>query len=173
MKNNNIILIGMPAAGKSTIGRILAKSLKYEFLDSDRVIEQVKGKTLEAIIEEVGTDGFNQVEEDVNASIQAKNTVIATGGSVVYGPKAMEHFRQIGTVVFIKLDIDEIASRVGDFKKRGISIKEGMTFNDLYDERRPLYEKYAHITVDTTGLKIGQSVEKIKTAVLKYNCKEK
>lgn len=161
MKNKNIILIGMPAAGKSTVGRILAEKMNFQSVDADRLIEKAKGKTLEAIIDEVGPEGFNKVEEEVNASIDLEKHVIATGGSVIYGPKAMEHFDKTGIVVYLEVEFDDLANRVGDIKKRGISIKEGMTFRDLYDERIPLYEKYAHIKVNTTGETVADTVDKV------------
>ncbi len=169
MKKDNVILIGMPGCGKSTIGVVLAKTMCYDFVDSDIVIQKVKNATLEQLIEEHGTDGFNQIENEVNASLDIHMTVLATGGSVVYGKEAMEHLKEIGTVVFIKLDCDEIANRLGDFKARGISIKEGQTLEDLFNERKPLYEKYADIVVDTSGLEIKDAMEKIKNLVEKEN----
>lgn len=168
MKKKNIILIGMPAAGKSTIGRLLAEKMNFKSVDADRLIEQAKGKTLEAIIEEVGPEGFNKVEEEVNASIDLTDHVIATGGSVIYGPKAMEHFDKTGIVVYLEVEFEALEKRVGDIKKRGISIKDGMTFRDLYNERIPLYEKYAHITVNTTGETPSATTEKVYEEIQKY-----
>lgn len=170
MNKDNVILIGMPGCGKSTIGVVLAKIMGYDFLDSDIVIQKVKNATLEQLIEEHGTDGFNEIENEVNSNLEIHKTVLATGGSVVYGKEAMNHLKEIGTIVFIKLDCDEIASRLGDFKKRGISIKEGQTLLDLFNERKPLYEKYADVVVDTTGLDIKGAMAKIKAAVEK-ECK--
>ena len=153
----NIILIGMPGCGKSTIGVVLAKTMGYNFLDSDLVIQESENRLLCEIIKEEGLDGFNEIENRVNASINVDNTVIATGGSVVYGKEAMEHFKKIGVVVYIKLPYDEIENRLGDLTKRGVSIKEGQTLLDLYNERVPLYEKYADIVIEENGMTISQT----------------
>lgn len=162
----NIILIGMPGAGKSTLGVVLAKSLGYNFLDSDLLIQEREGKLLSEILEDVGPWGFNKIEEEVNASINVNKTIIATGGSVIYGSKAMEHLRKIGTVVYIKLPCDTIEKRIGSFEQRGISIEQGQTLKELYDERAPLYEKYAHVTVETQGLELRNSMELIRKIVM-------
>ncbi|MEG0392362.1 MAG: shikimate kinase [Anaerovoracaceae bacterium] len=163
---SNIILIGMPGAGKSTIGVVLAKAMAYGFIDSDLLIQEREGKVLSDILEEVGTWGFNKIEEEVNASINVENTVIATGGSVIYGPKAMEHFRKNGTIVYIKLPCEVLKRRIGDFEKRGIAMKSEQSFEDLYAERVPLYERYAHVTVETEGLELRESMARIKKIVM-------
>ncbi len=137
----------MPASGKSTFGVLLAKSLGFKFLDSDLVIQENEGKRLSEIIAEVGTEGFKDVEDRINSQIDVTNTVIATGGSAVYGENAMKHFKEIGTVMYLKVDEDELLNRLGDLRKRGVVIKEGQTFHDLYEERALLYEKYADVTV--------------------------
>ncbi len=162
---SNIILIGMPGAGKSTLGVVLAKAIGYNFIDSDLLIQEREGKLLSEILDEVGTWGFNKIEEEVNASINANHTVIATGGSVVYGPKAMEHLRKIGTVVYIKLPLKTIIKRVGNFENRGISLEKGETIEDIYNERVPLYEKYAHVTVETQGMELSKSMDVIRKIV--------
>ena len=162
MTKNNIVLIGMPGCGKSTIGVVLAKVLGYRFLDADLLIQEQEGRRLNQIIEEEGIQGFDQIENQVNASIQAERTVIATGGSVVYGREAMEHLGAIGTILYIKLPYEEIQKRLGDLNERGITIKDGQTLLDLYRERVPLYEKYAHLTVETDGLELRDSVKRIK-----------
>ncbi len=159
---DNIIMIGMPGAGKSTVGVILAKALNYHFLDSDLVIQEKEGRLLREIIAEDGLDAFIKIEEEVNAGIDTERTVIATGGSVIYGAEAMEHFKEIGTIVYIKLSYENVLSRVGNPKKRGVVLKESQSFLDLYEERCPLYEKYADITVEADGLEIGDVLEKIK-----------
>ena len=159
---NNIVLIGMPGCGKSTIGVVLAKVLGYRFLDADLLIQEQEGRRLGQIIEEEGIQGFDRIENQVNASIQAERTVIATGGSVVYGREAMEHLGTIGTILYIKLPYEEIQKRLGDLNERGITIKDGQTLLDLYRERVPLYEKYAHLTVETDGLELRDSVKRIK-----------
>lgn len=136
----NIILIGMPGCGKSTVGVILAKIIGYSFLDSDLLIQEKDGRLLSEIISQEGLDGFNKIENKINASIDVSRSVIATGGSVIYGKEAMEHFKKIGIVVYIRLPYEEIANRLGDLTQRGVSIKEGQTLLDLYNERIPLYE---------------------------------
>ena len=150
----NIVLIGMPGAGKSSIGVVLAKSLGYRFIDSDIVIQEKEGKRLFEIIKEVGMDGFLEVENRINAEIEAENAVIATGGSVVYGEEAMKHLKEIGTVIYIKVSYRTLRYRLGDLSKRGVAIKEGYTLKDLYNERVPLYEKYADIVLDINGMNI-------------------
>lgn len=157
----NIILIGMPGAGKSTVGVVLAKKLGYAFLDADLVIQSREGKLLHEIISERGVEGFWQVEESVGESIEAQRTVIATGGSAVYGPKAMAHYKQIGTVVYLSLPLAEIRERLGDLDERGVTLREGQNLSGLYEERVPLYEKYADCTVACGGFSIREIVEKI------------
>lgn len=147
-KNNNIILIGMPGAGKSTVGVVLAKRRGCRFLDSDLLIQEKCDALLHELIAEHGTDGFLKMEEEVNASIDVRRTVIATGGSVVYGKAAMEHLREIGTVVYLKLSCETIKDRLGDLSERGVTLRAGQTLEDLYRERIPLYEKYADVTID-------------------------
>ena len=145
---DNIILIGMPGCGKSTIGVLLAKNLAYGFLDSDLVIQEQSGRKLQDMIDEMGPEAFSAFEDAVNATLIPHNTVIATGGSAVYGTRAMEHFREIGTVVYLKASYETIEKRIRNFETRGIVIPEGQTFRDVYNERTALYEKYADITVD-------------------------
>ena len=158
---DNIVLIGMPGVGKSTVGVILAKMIGYQFTDADLLIQMQEGKLLHEIIAENGTDGFIEIEERVNASIEASHTIIATGGSVVYGKKAMEHLSRIGTVVYLKVPYDTLEKRLEDIKGRGVVLKEGQTLRTLYDERTPLYEKYADIEISEDGLNVEQTVEKL------------
>lgn len=157
----NIILIGMPGAGKSTVGVVLAKKLGYAFVDADLVIQSREGKLLHEIIAERGVEGFWRVEESVGESMEARRTVIATGGSAVYGPKAMAHYKQIGTVVYLSLPLDEIRERLGDLNERGVTLREGQDLAGLYKERVPLYERYADCTVACEGLSIREIVKKI------------
>ena len=145
---NNIVLIGMPGSGKSTIGVVLAKILGYEFLDSDLVIQKREKRRLSEIIAAEGSEGFLKIENDVNCSLNPERTVIATGGSVIYGAEAMEHLSKIGTIIYLKLEYKNLARRLGNLKNRGVVLKDGQTLLDLYNERIPLYEKYAHITID-------------------------
>ena len=158
----NIILIGMPGAGKSTVGVVLAKRLGYAFVDSDLVIQEKYGRLLQDLIEEYGTEGFRELENEVNSGIDVQRSVIATGGSAVYGREAMEHFRKIGTVVYLKLPYAEIAERVGDLNARGVSMVPGQTLEDLYKERTPLYEKYAHITINCEGKMLRELVAEVE-----------
>ena len=159
---DNIILIGMPGAGKSTVGVVLAKALGYDFIDSDLLIQAETGKRLFEIIEESGIDGLLQIEEQVNAGIRTQRTVIATGGSVIYGEAAMEHLKSIGIVVYIQVDYEALEKRLGKLLKRGVTIRKGNTLRDLYNERAPLYEKYADITVNARGKGIREVVETIE-----------
>lgn len=154
MDGKNIVLIGMPGAGKSTVGVVLAKILGYRFLDSDILIQEQEGRLLCEILKQEGLEGFMRIEEEVNAGIQVRGTVIATGGSAVYGARAMEHLKETGTVVYFRLPFEEIASRVGDIGRRGIAMKDGQSLAGLYRERCPLYEKYADITLDAEGISI-------------------
>lgn len=169
MKKNmeNIILIGMPGAGKSTLGVILAKILGYKFLDSDLVIQERQGMLLREIMEIHGTEGFKKIEEEINASLEVTHTVIATGGSVCYEPLAMEHFQKIGTVVYLKLPYSELKKRLGDMKARGVVLKEGQTLLSLCEERMPLYEKYADIILEEEG-SLEDTVEKLTNVIKKY-----
>lgn len=158
---NNIVLIGMPGVGKSTVGVILAKVLGYQFVDADLLIQKSEGKLLKDIIAEKGTDGFIQVENRVNASIKAENTIIATGGSVIYGKEAMAHLKEIGTVVYLHVPFATLEKRLADIKGRGVVLKEGQTLYDLYLERTPLYEKYADLEISEEGLNVEQTVDKL------------
>lgn len=157
----NIILIGMPGAGKSTVGVVLAKRLGYTFVDSDLVIQERHGKLLHELISAHGIEGFWKIENDVNASLQYEKAVIATGGSAIYGAEAMEHLRSIGTVVYLQLPFEEIEERLGDLNARGVTLQPGQTLRDLYAERVPLYEKYAHRTIDCSGKTLRDVVQEI------------
>lgn len=158
---NNIVLIGMPGVGKSTVGVILAKILGYKFIDADIVIQQEEGKLLREIIAEKGVEGFIEIENRVNSSIQCDKSVIATGGSVVYGAEAMEHLKSIGKVIYLKVDFDTINQRLGNLKGRGVVLKDGQDLDALYKERIPLYEKYADITIEETGCNVEETIVKI------------
>lgn len=155
---SNIVLIGMPGVGKSTIGVILAKIIGYHFLDSDLVIQERENRLLHEIISAEGTEGFLKIENEVNASLQMERTIIATGGSAVYGKEAMEHLKEIGEVVYLKADYETIQKRLGNLRKRGVALKEGQTLKDLYEERCALYEKYADVIVDEHGLGTEETI---------------
>lgn len=158
----NIVLIGMPGSGKSTVGVVLAKQLCYRFVDMDIVIQEQEKRSLREIIAEEGNEGFMELENRVNAGFEAEHTVIAPGGSVIYGKEAMEHLRQIGTVIYLKLGYEALESRLGDLKARGVVLKEGYTLRRLYEERIPLYEKYADIIFDEKNMDLYQTVYAIK-----------
>lgn len=165
----NIVLIGMPGAGKSTVGVVLAKNAGLRFVDSDLVIQEQTGMLLHEIISKEGDDGFRQVENRINASLQVKHSVIATGGSVIYGREAMRHLKEIGTVVYLKLSYEAIADRLGDLKERGVTLREGQTLLQLYDERVPLYERYADVTVDCENKSIREVVAEIVARLMHEN----
>ena len=158
---NNVTLIGMPGSGKSTIGVILAKALGYQFLDTDLVIQKEEKRKLSQIIAEEGPEGFKRIENRVNASINVTDTVIAPGGSVIYCPEAMEHLKSIGQVVYLKLSLESLSKRLGNLRGRGVLLKEGQTLADLYEERVPLYEKYADIVVDEEGKDLEESLKAV------------
>ena len=157
----NIVLIGMPGVGKSTAGVILAKVLGYQFVDVDLLIQRRENRLLSRIIEEEGVEGFIEIESRVNASLFVEDSVISTGGSVIYGDKAMKHLSEIGVIVYLKLPFEILEKRLKDIEGRGVLLKEGQTLAGLYEERLPLYEKYAHIIIDETGLGIEQTVRRI------------
>lgn len=161
-KDRNITLIGMPAAGKSTVGVLLAKRLGYNFVDVDIVIQQKTKKLLKQIIAEQGMDGFMEVENRVNAELDVDLSVIAPGGSVIYGKEAMEHLKEISTVVYLKLTYEEVEARLGNLVDRGVVLKNGMTLRDLYQERVPYYERYADITINETGKNVGVVVDELR-----------
>ena len=161
----NIILIGMPGSGKSTLGVLLAKIAGYSFLDSDLLIQSKVGKKLYRILEEDGADYFKLVENDVNSQIDVTDTVIATGGSVVYGKEAMAHLKSIGTVVYLKVSLDELLRRINNMATRGIVKKPNETFKDLYCERTGLYEKYADVIVECEDADLNVNAEKVAKAL--------
>ena len=156
---NNIILIGMPAVGKSTIGVILAKELGYQFLDADLVIQQREESLLKEILARHGVEGFLRIENEVNASIEAERTVIATGGSVVYGREAMEHYKKTGTIIYLRCRYDLLEERLGDLQGRGVVMRKGQTLLDIYRERCPFYEKYADLVVEENEKNIEETLQ--------------
>jgi len=164
---SNITLIGMPASGKSTVGVLLAKRLGYSFVDADIVIQEKEGRLLKEIIEAEGMEGFLKVEERINRALEVKRSVIAPGGSVVYGESAMEHLKAISRVIYLELDYQEVKSRLGDLKDRGVALKDGMSLGDMYRERVPLYEKYADITINESHKTPGQVVDELRSIMEK------
>ena len=166
---SNIILIGMPAAGKSTIGVLLAKSLLKDFVDTDLVIQTSCGCTLSNIIEKEGTEAFLKIENDIICAHSYCNSVVATGGSAVYGEAAMEHLRKDGIVVYLKLSLSEIEKRIGNIHTRGVAIKNGVSLAELYTEREPLYNKYADISISCEGMTAEECVDKIIDSVNQFS----
>ena len=165
-QKENVVLIGMPGCGKSTIGVVLAKVLGYEFTDSDLLIQKQEGKLLREIIAEQGEEEFLKIEEAVNAGIRTERHVIATGGSVIYSDKAMRHLKEIGTVVYLKQSFASICNRLGNIRRRGVVLKDGQSLKDLYDERIPLYERYADITIDAEGYDIEGLMDEVAQALV-------
>lgn len=164
-KKSNITLIGMPSSGKSTIGVLLAKRLGYSFVDVDIVIQEKEGRLLKEIIAEQGMDGFMEVENRINAELDVTHSVIAPGGSVIFGKEAMEHYKEISQIVYLKLGLQEVERRIGNVVDRGVVLKEGQTLKDLYEERIPYYEKYADITIDETGQTAGRIVDTLRKLI--------
>ncbi|MHC1722408.1 MAG: shikimate kinase [Aminipila sp.] len=157
----NLVLIGMPACGKSTIGVVLAKTMGMKFLDTDLLIQEREGALLQELINKKGNDYFKKVEEYVLRTLSTENTVISTGGSAVYYPEAIKHFKKNGLVIYIKVSFEGIEKRLDNITTRGITMAPGQTLKDLYDQRIPLYEANADIIVDTEGLTVEQTIEKI------------
>ncbi len=169
MKKNNIILTGMPASGKSTLGVVLAKTAGMFFLDTDLMIQGATGRLLQEIIDKDGMEEFLRIEEEVLVRVKAENAVIATGGSAIYSERGMKHLQSIGRIVYLELPLEEIQRRLKNIKTRGIAMNPGENLEDLYQKRIPLYEKYADLTLRTLGLSLEESVE----AFLELNQKEK
>lgn len=157
----NIIFIGMPASGKSTVGVVVAKRLGYEFIDTDLLIQKQEKRLLKEIIADVGNDGFLAIENQVNRDVEAEHAVISPGGSVIYCKEAMEHFKQIGTIVYLKVSFETINRRISNAKNRGVVLKEGQTLRDLYEERTKLFEKYADYTISEDGLDLEETIDKV------------
>lgn len=167
MKKTNLIFIGMPAVGKSTVGVVVAKRLGKKFIDTDLLIQEQEKKLLREIIAEVGEDGFLEVENQVNRDLEVENAVISPGGSVVYCEEAMQHYKEIGTVVYLQASYQTIKRRIRNPKKRGVVLREGQTFQDLYNERVKLFEKYADITICEDDCQIEETIEKVLEKVEK------
>ena len=159
---NNITLIGMPASGKSTVGVILAKILGLSFIDTDLVIQQREGALLCDIISERGLEGFLKAEESAVLSISPSNTVIATGGSVVYSEAGMEYLKSLGKVVYLKVEKEDLFKRLHNIKQRGVVLSPGETLDEMYATRSVIYEKYADIVIDETNASVEETVEMIR-----------
>ncbi len=157
----SVTLIGMPSCGKSTLGVLLAKKLGYRFIDSDLLIQERESRLLHDIIEQEGIDGFLKIENEVNCGITEENAVISTGGSAVYGKEAMAHLASLGKIVYLKISLDTMLERLGDYVHRGVVLPEGYTLADMYEERSVLYEKYADVTVCVDNGHMSANIERI------------
>lgn len=164
-KKTNIVLLGMPGSGKSTVGVLLAKRLGKRFVDTDLLIQEQEGRLLSEIIQQEGLNKFIEIENQVNCSVVVENSVIAPGGSAIYGKEAMEHFKEIADIVYLKLSYRSVARRLGDLKKRGVVFRPGQTLKSIYKERCPLYEKYADYVVECDGKKIGETLEAVRQQI--------
>lgn len=161
----NVILVGMPSCGKSTVGVVLAKTMNKGFVDTDILIQQREKKTLQEIINEQGNDYFHRVEESVLMDFDGENYVVATGGSAIYFDRAMEKFRGNGRIIYLQVSLDTVLERLSNIKTRGVTLEKGQTLADLYEERIPLYEKHADITITSDGCTVEDVVEKIVAAL--------
>lgn len=157
----NIVLIGMPSAGKSTVGVIIAKNLGMNFIDTDVLLQTRQGKLLQEILDAEGTEAFLEIEEEAILSIDCGNTVIATGGSAVYSEKAMEYLKRNGLVIYLHVAMEMVNIRLRNLKTRGVVLSKGQTLEDIYRERVPLYEKYADIRLDCSNNSIEDTLEAV------------
>lgn len=162
---NNIIFIGMPAAGKSTVGVVTAKRIGYRFIDTDLLIQEQEGMLLREIIDRQGIEKFLEIEDQANAKVEAEKAVIAPGGSVIYCENAMRHYKEIGKIVYLQASFETINNRLKNVRNRGVVLREGQTLRALYNERVPLFEKYADITVCEDGYELGETVEHVLDAL--------
>ncbi len=165
MQKRNIILIGMPASGKSSAGILLAKAMGLNFLDTDVVIQAQQGRLLQDLLDTDGMAAFLAIEKTTLLGLSPIATVIATGGSVVYSAEAMAHLAASGVVVYLETALDELQRRLGNMAERGVAIQPGMTIDELYAQRIPLYEQYADAVVNTAGLSVEETVAQIVAAV--------
>lgn len=158
---SNIILIGMPASGKSTLGVVLAKTLGMSFIDTDLIIQSNQGKLLQNIIDDDGLETFLKIEQQTIIDLYCENTVVATGGSAVLGKDAMEHLKSLGKIIYLCVECDMLEKRLEDIATRGIACKKGESICEIFKVRKPFYEEYADITVQTTGNSVEKTVEQI------------
>lgn len=164
----NIVLIGMPGSGKSTIGVVLAKHLGYTFIDSDIVIQEKHKKLLCELIDEFGEEGFLKIENDVNKSLDVDRTVIATGGSAVYSEESMMHLKKSSIFVYLKVNNSELDNRVTDLKKRGVVTNGKETMQEIFEDRTRLYQRYADVTIDEdefSAISVPKIVDEIEELV--------
>ena len=172
-KYDNITLIGMPGAGKSTIGVVLAKRLGYRFVDTDLLIQEQEHRLLKEIIAEDGLEGFKRIENQVNTDLEVEHSVIAPGGSVIYCEEAMEHLKKLGLVVYLRVSYEELAARLGDLVDRGVALKEGQGLKELMEERGVQYEKYADYIIDEEGLTPGRMAAILEEKLKSWTAKQR
>ena len=160
---DNIILIGMPGSGKSTVGVVLAKALGLRFLDVDLLIQEREGALLQELIDLHGVERFLDLERDAICSLSCRGTVVAPGGSCVCREESIAHMRSLGTVVYLKLSLEDVTGRICNLASRGIALSPGQTLADVYQYRAPLYERCAHITVPTGGQSLAETVQEVRS----------
>lgn len=163
---DNIILIGMPGSGKSTVGVLLAKALGFDFIDTDLTLQQREGALLQNILNERGTEVFLDLEQAAICSVQCKNSVISPGGSCVCRELSMAHLKGLGRIVYLRLPLEELEARLNNISTRGIAMEPGQTLKDLYDYRAPLYERWADVSVDCTGQHLEETVAAVLRALI-------
>lgn len=164
----NIVFVGMPAVGKSTVGVVVAKRLGYDFIDVDLLIQKQENRLLREIIAEEGLERFVEIENQVNSEVNAERAVISPGGSVVYCEEAMNHYKDIATIVYLKASYETIRKRLRNAKKRGVVLREDQTIRDLYEERCVLFEKYADITISEDGQSLEKTIEDVMDALAEF-----
>ncbi|MCQ2477236.1 MAG: shikimate kinase [Clostridia bacterium] len=162
---SNIVLIGMPGCGKSTCGVLAAKSLCMSFVDTDLLIQQSEGMTLQNIIDGKGLDYFEECEENCLSSLNLEKSVVSTGGSAVYYDSSMNHLKKNGKVIYLKISFDEMMSRIKNITSRGIALSEGETLEQMFERREKLYEKYADIVIECDNSTVERTVQQICFAI--------
>lgn len=164
---SNVVLIGMPACGKSVTGVVLAKTLQKGFVDTDLLIQERERRSLQTIIDSEGMEYFKKIEEQVLQDLEETDAVVSTGGSAVYYPAAMEHLKEKGIIVYLKVSLETVEKRLNNITTRGVAMEKGDTIAELYRQRIPLYETYADIIIEADELEVEETVEKIQAAVSK------
>ena len=162
---DNIVLVGMPGSGKSTVGVVLAKAMGLGFVDVDLLIQEREGALLQELLDRRGVERFLDLERDAILSLSCRGTVIAPGGSCVCREESIARMRELGTVVYLSLPLEDVAGRIRNLSSRGIALSPGQTLADVYRYRTPLYERCAHITVRAGGQSLAETVEAVKKAL--------